>query len=169
MDSQKIRDMIHLPEDSEGYEEDLLEILNRIPEGWGRWISCDKGWYKLLAETNKQLRYMYPEYQVHQVKEKFGTLRYYWGLPHVDELDGEDLEKREIIVNIMSAIEDQASHRSGCTCETCGERGKTRDRGGWLKTLCAVCATEQKYPLEEWEKKNLKKKNTRQGKVEIVA
>jgi hypothetical protein len=160
MDLEKMRDTLHVPEDAGEYKDDLLEILNRIPEGWGRWISCDKGWYKLLADTNKELRYMYPEYQIHQVKEKFGTLRYYWGLPDsVHEVEGEDVEKQEIIVNIMRAIESQAEHRSGYICETCGKTGRTRDNKGWYKTLCSSCAIEQGYPLNEWEMKKLENEN----------
>ena len=85
MEYREFRDDVHLPEDAGEYTDDLLDIMNRIPIGWGRWISCDKGWYKLLADTNRKMKMMWPQYEIHQVKEKFGTLRFYWGIPYEDE------------------------------------------------------------------------------------
>ena len=66
-----------MPDGVEEYPDDILDILNRIPVGWGRWISCDKGWYKLLVDTNRKMNMMWPNYEIHQVKEKFGRLCMY--------------------------------------------------------------------------------------------
>lgn len=54
-----------------------------------------------------------------QVKEKFGTLRFYYrgGDEYIDGL-----------VSMAEAM-------SGVTCETCGKPGETRS-GGWIRTLC---------------------------------
>lgn len=60
-------------------------------------------------------------FSVTQVKEKFGTLRYY--------CSGND--------NICDFI-DYAEHASEHTCEACGEYGKLRD-DGWLVTQCDKC------------------------------
>lgn len=57
-----------------------------------------------------------------QVKEKFGTLRYYMTFYN------EDVEM-EI---------SKAEKLSSKTCESCGAPGKTRD-GGWIRTLCDTC------------------------------
>lgn len=54
-----------------------------------------------------------------QVKEKFGTLRFYMS----SETD-----------SISNAILE-AERRSAVTCEVCGESGKLRG-GGWVSTLC---------------------------------
>jgi hypothetical protein len=54
-----------------------------------------------------------------QVKEKFGTLRFYY--------DGGD----EYIRGLVS----MAEVISEITCETCGASGKIRE-GGWIRTLC---------------------------------
>lgn len=155
MEFNEFRDTPHVPEDAGEYAADLVDILNRIPIGWGRWISCGPGWYKLLAETNRKMALMFPNYEIHQVKEKFGTLRFYWGIPFEDaawaEL-GDDTSS--IVYDIMEDIANQADHRSGYICETCGRYGNTRVRNYWYRTLCAPCAVEQNYPLEEWEKKN---------------
>ncbi len=66
------------PDDAGEYAEALVAILRRIPDEWGRWISCGSGWYPLIAELDEQLRALLPNYVIHQVKEKFGGLRYYW-------------------------------------------------------------------------------------------
>lgn len=154
MEFREFRDTPHIPDDAGEYADDLLDIMNRIPIGWGRWISCDKGWYKLLADTNRKMKMMWPQYEIHQVKEKFGTLRFYWGISSEDEnwaAMNEDV--RNTVYDIMNDIESAAENRSAYICESCGKYGKTRDRGHWLKTLCAPCAIEQNYPLEEWEEK----------------
>ena len=54
-----------------------------------------------------------------QVKEKFGTLRFYYS-------GGDD---------IVSGIERMAESMTAVTCETCGAPGKSRS-GGWIQTLC---------------------------------
>lgn len=154
MEFREGRDNIHLPEDAGDYSLDLLEIMNRIPIGWGRWISCDKGWYKLLADTNRKMKMMWPQYEIHQVKEKYGTLRFYWGIPFEDEnWQAMNEDVRNTVHGIMEDIAYQAEHRSGYICETCGGYGKTRVRSHWYKTLCALCAIHDDYPLDEWEEK----------------
>jgi hypothetical protein len=78
IDRQQILDLMHVPDDAGEHAEALRGILARIPDGWGRWISCSRGWYSLLVELDEQLRTLLPNYELHQVKEKFGGLRYYW-------------------------------------------------------------------------------------------
>lgn len=55
-----------------------------------------------------------------QVKEKFGTLRFYF--------EGGDAE-----VHGMVAL---AEHMTKHTCEVCGEPGKLRNVRGWVTTAC---------------------------------
>ncbi len=77
-DYQQLLDAVHVPEDAGEHAEALRGILLRIPDGWSRWIFCGRGWYPLLVELDEQLRTLFPNYELHQVKEKFGGLRYYW-------------------------------------------------------------------------------------------
>lgn len=56
---------------------------------------------------------------VRQVKEKFGTLRFYY--------DGGDDE--------ISGMVRMAESMSGFMCEECGAPGELR-HGGWIRTLC---------------------------------
>lgn len=62
---------------------------------------------------------------VTQVKEKFGTLRFYY--------DGGD--------DTIDGMVYLAESLSSIICETCGNKGKTRG-GGWLRTLCDEHAKE---------------------------
>ena len=112
-----------VPDDAGEYAEGIAAILARIPPGWGRWIGCGKGWYPLLLETDQKLAALDPEYLVHQVKEKFGGLRFY----HQFVTEGADY-------HAGGAIEVEAERKSFTICEVCGEPGQLRD-GGWRQTL----------------------------------
>ena len=81
LDPQVFLNSLHVPEDAGQYEEGLRKILARIPDGWGRFISCSAGWYPIIVELDEKIAEVYPDYEVHQVKEKYGTLRYYYGFP----------------------------------------------------------------------------------------
>ena len=66
-----------------------------------------------------------------QVKEKFGTLRFY--------MTGETEE--------MSRLIHRAEERSAVTCEKCGKPGEYRDLG-WAFTLCDSCTAKHKEERE---------------------
>jgi hypothetical protein len=143
-----------LPEDAGEHSEGLLEILRRIPDGWGRWISCSSGWYPLLIELDEKLAEIAPEYEVHQVKEKFGTLRYYIGMPELAEHQERELElereRRRGLFNQMYEIINAYEHKSATICESCGSTAELRSRGYWYQTLCSTCADRNGYqPIVE--------------------
>ena len=60
-----------------------------------------------------------PQVVAEQVKEKFGTLRFYYR--------GGDEYVRGVV--------DMAENMSSITCEACGNPGECID-GGWIRTLC---------------------------------
>ena len=64
--------------------------------------------------------------RVSQVKEKFGTLRFYYS-------GGDDY---------ISGLVSMAESMSAATCEECGKPGRTNS-GGWLRTLCEEHAKER--------------------------
>ncbi len=140
IEDQQILNALHVPEDAGEHADALRGMLARIPDGWGRWISCSRGWYPLLVELDEQLRALLPNYVIHQVKEKFGGLRYYWDPG--EEVD-DDLERR---VELAKQLVDSAEKRAGVTCELCGAAGQLhRTQAGRYKTLCPDCAGREGY------------------------
>ena len=129
IDRDRMLNALRVPDDAGAYEAALRALLERIPDGWGRWIGCGAGWYPILARLEQQLNELDPDYQVHQIKEKFGTLCFYWegDIPNGDAIVGE------------------AEAESARTCELCGSLGNLRTKAGWLKTLCDHCATTMGY------------------------
>ena len=108
---------------------------------WG--FECGDGWFEILDTACSQIQvHLDKNLDVHQVvavqiKEKFGTLRFYY--------DGGD----DTVQDIVDAAE-QATHT---TCELCGQRGTTRG-GGWIQTLCDECNLDGK--LQKDFRKNSK-------------
>ena len=73
-----------------------------------------------------------PQVTLDQVKEKFGTLRFYYS-------GGDDY---------ISGLASMAESMSAVTCEECGNPGKTVG-GGWLTTLCKEHAEARDIYTEE--------------------
>ena len=94
---------------------------------WG--FECGDGWYDLIAVLccNIQAHLDYnddvPQVVAMQVKEKFGTLRFY--------VHGGD----EYTAGAISMAESMSSR----ICELCGNKGKVIEDNGWLKTRCNTC------------------------------
>lgn len=89
------------------------------------------GWAALLTALDYELRQVCPEYQILQIKEKFGGLRYYIsGNTPAHNLT----ERYEALSQVI--------------CEQCGKAGECysgRNRetpGGWVRTLCDPCREE---------------------------
>ena len=78
LDAEQYADALNVPEDAGEFADGLRGILMRIPDGWGRWISCERGWYPLLTKLHGELAVLLPRYRIFQVKEKFAGLRFYW-------------------------------------------------------------------------------------------
>jgi hypothetical protein len=93
---------------------------------WG--FEHDDGWFDILWRLCEDLEPLVaefelaggPKFEVLQVKEKFGGLRFY-----VNCRGHEAISQRIGI----------AADESFRTCEVCGQPGTPRE-GGWIKTLC---------------------------------
>jgi hypothetical protein len=93
-----------------------------------RGFTHDDGWFDILWRLCEDLEPLVAEFEqetgsqfeVLQVKEKFGGLRFYVNCRRNDA----------IRQRILAAIEE-----SFHTCEICGQPGKLRE-DSWIKTLC---------------------------------
>ena len=87
-------------------------------------ISYRKGWHSLIRQVCKDLSVIAPDLEIHQIKEKFASLRIYTGpVP------------KEIYDQVRDLI-NKAEILSGTICEMCGETGKERNDLYWIRTLC---------------------------------
>jgi len=95
---------------------------------------CGDGWFSLLdnlmTEIDNEALSVFVN--VAQIKEKFGTLRFYVNFDKCEDVDYEKVYK--IIQNYEEVSET--------TCEVCGKPGTLRG-GGWLRTLCDDCETKK--------------------------
>ena len=74
---------------------------------------------EIVAGDFREVPESIPQVTLDQIKEKFGTLRFYYS--------GGD--------EYISGLASMAESMSAVTCEECGNPGKTVG-GGWLTTLC---------------------------------
>jgi hypothetical protein len=101
-------------------------------------FECDDGWFDLLKDliSNIKEKYNDPAYEhefniadekivlkVDQIKEKYGTLRFY-----VNCCNGE-----------IGRLIKQAEEISETTCEECGKEGSMREKGLWYSVRCDEC------------------------------
>lgn len=121
------------------WQDDLNDARLEKGSGWYGCIAPD-GWKDIVLQTNEMLSHIDPDYKILQIKEKFGSLRYYYGSAIENPT-----EQR-----IMSAIEGWAESKSSHTCQDCGKYGGIRTQFHWILTLCDTCATARGYDLN-WE------------------
>lgn len=120
----------------------LIFKESRVP------FECRDGWYKILDELCQELTNFLKEHtdvEIHisQIKEKFGTLRFYYSTEILTiYCNAENLhEVYDPIYKQISHLVDIAENKSNTTCEVCGAAGKIRG-GSWIQTLCDECHQE---------------------------
>ena len=107
---------------------------------WG--FEVGRGWFQILNQLMGNIQHhidwqnrekeVVRQVTLDQVKEKFGTLRFYY-------TGGDDY---------VRGLVSMAESMSGVTCEECGKPG-TRTGGGWIKTVCVEHGGEDYDTLEE--------------------
>ena len=112
-------------EDMDQYLESIGGLVNGIyndrpPITNAASFDIQPGWYPLVKELIDDLIALGWNKQITQVKEKYGTLRFYIN-------GGTDA--------IWDRIE-KAEADSEFICEVTGKPGKLREDIGWLRTLC---------------------------------
>ena len=117
------------------------KLVKKFYDRWPKWFQgltqsptqsclafgfeCGDGWFDLLWNLCEDIEKLNPpdDFEVHQVKEKFGGLRFYIGVA-TDE--------------IFNCIH-QAETESYKTCEICGSKDNVTSEGRWIETLCKEC------------------------------
>ena len=110
-------------------------------EDWSGW--GPEGWSAIVADLQLYVLSLEKQYGVtvgvNDIKEKFGGLRFYYGMS-----GGDDLDKADWML-------DGAVHMAECeserTCQGCGLPAVRRNDGYWISTLCDVCD-------DKWKKRH---------------
>jgi hypothetical protein len=97
--------------DSTLFDEEYKDMINQEYKA--------KRKQELIDNPLREIPELVPQVTLDQVKEKFGTLRFYY-------TGGDDY---------ISGLVSMAESMSGVTCEICGKPG-TSTSGGWIKTAC---------------------------------
>jgi hypothetical protein len=110
-------------------------------------IAVGKGWFGILTQLCQSIQShidwknrdseVIPQVVVEQVKEKFGSLRFYYQ-------GGDDY---------IHGLTSMAESMSGITCEECGAPGETGGNG-WITTLCETHRLEREKKRAEYMKQN---------------
>ncbi len=86
-------------------------------------VECEDGWYDLIYKLSSDLTALNENIVATQVKQKYGTLRFYI-------TSGSDAAYDLI---------DKAEQLSATVCEKCGSPCGQLIPGGWIYTLCKEC------------------------------
>lgn len=107
-------------------------------------IECKPGWFGLIEELAEKIAEIDPDYKIVQIKEKYGTLRFY------TESSSDSVDIWDKIEEIAQEYED----KSLTVCEECGGAGKEgRVSGYYWCVRCEKCAPEGFVSNEDAEKK----------------
>jgi hypothetical protein len=123
--------------------------------------NCEEGWRDLLERACARIEAALVEggaFRALQIKEKFGTLRFYW------EKDMSDAAKAKVEEAIALA-----EARSACTCEICGAEGRLYSRGGWLATACAQHARGEAVPIKPGFENLRIVRRIVEGRVQVIS
>lgn len=109
---------------------------------WG--IECGDGWHRLLETAMEKIQFVcdssaksgHPAQLVAtQIKEKYGTLRFYYSV------EGSCPVAEGVLEDVVSSAELASSR----ICEVTGEPGDLCVRGGWYRTLSRPRARADGY------------------------
>lgn len=111
-----------------------------------QFANVGRGWRPLLDDLHERLLTRWPGYELQQVKEKFGTLRFYASPGPYPGADGDCDACTEAFrlwrEEFQAAIRD-AEASSATVCEYCGAHASR----GQTKTLCGPCELVHRHQL----------------------
>lgn len=124
-------------------KEQWESLFEEFPNVYSNGIRCGMpcvgfGWLSILYDISVAIDNFIKEnpcnFQVDQIKEKFASMRFYFSTTLSNA-------KNDILFHIVEDIADRAYY----TCENCGNAGKKRSNGFWMKTYCEDCANKLGY------------------------
>ena len=104
----------------------LIDKYPKLLDSLDFGVECGDGWFDLIDTLCEDIIRVDPTAVATQVKEKFGTLRFY--------ISSDEDEVFDLI--------DKAEDASETICEECGAPGKIIGVY-WFKTLCKKCDNER--------------------------
>ena len=120
------------------YMNDLRAIFNYkmrevefLYDGWQKFVP------QMMDELFNALGPYVEDFEVRQIKEKYGSLTFYWGWKHRDYTDEENNDRKEIddtIKNIVEKYRKISDH----TCVQCGDKA-TFLSAHWVIPWCDNC------------------------------
>ena len=121
------------------YQNDLRAIFDDkmcevdfLYDGWIRSFVS-----QMMDELFNALGPYVEDFEVHQIKEKYGSLTIYWGWKHRDYTDEENNDRKDIDDAVKNIVEKyrKISER---TCVQCGEKAVLLSTG-WVLPFCNNC------------------------------
>lgn len=125
-------------------------VMSHLPAGWYGLLD------RLCSDIERLLDRETERFRVEQIKEKFGTLRFYWSLDDAgdavaDFIDGSGAHVGKFVLEAQGdrlrgeirALVLEAEGRSATACQDCGAAGTLETRRGWASTLCDAHAASR--------------------------
>lgn len=116
---------------SNPYEDWALKLDQKYPLMFEPCFDFSCGWKSLVTNLVKQIHEVDDRVTIAQIKEKFGTLRFY--LANCPE------ESQDAVYALIRAAEQA----SAVTCEDCEAPGTLDTRRFWVRTLCPNCKAKR--------------------------
>lgn len=130
-------------------------------EGWPPCPSVSYGWKNLITKLISDLNKLNVPWKAIQIKEKFGTLRFYASIQYITndwrikvsdpnyklskydkqlfKFYHKSKEEQNKLKRQFDKLVDIAESRSAHICELCGKNGSTRYHIAHIQTLCNKC------------------------------
>lgn len=120
------------------YQNDLRAIFNDkmweadfLYDGWQKFVP------QMMDELFNALGSYVEDFEVRQIKEKYGSLTLYWGWKHRDYTDEENNDRKEID-DAVKIIVEKYRKISDHTCVQCGGKAVLLSTG-WVLPFCNKC------------------------------
>lgn len=136
---------------------------------WG--FEIGKGWYRILAELCEKLDVIYQETGIAvvftQVKEKYGTARFYYDVNTLKE----NIKNIDKWYDMISMLVDEAESQSAYYCDVCGKYIESDELRticicGWYYGTCKKCLVKA---MPEYQKEINRIKKHKECEEEIIS